>query len=273
MDELKKLNFNKLVILEDFQYLSEETTRDLSVELKHLLEEGFKFLIIGIWTNKVRLNTYNGDLSGRMHYINCSDWSSSDLKKVILKGAEHLNITWADEIIDLIVNSSMANIGIMQRICHQVCESMRIRETQANCVLIADIQLVHNIIGKIIQQEQDRLNENFVRIAKGFNKSKHELYRWILKCILSCDESELVDGLHRQKLYTWVHDNHPQNGSIHNTSIDMALSRIVQLQNRENIRPPLFDYALQKIMIVDDYLLLYLRSLNEEELSGLVEMI
>lgn len=265
ISELKRLNYQKLIVLEDFHYLSDDAARRLSIELKHLLEEGFKFLIIGVWVNKVRLNTYNGDLSSRVHYINCTEWTHEELAAVVTKGAKILNIIWGQEVLDFMVKNSMDNIGILQRICHKTCEHFGVFESQSHSLVIQDIQAVQNIVQEIIEEEKDRLDENFSTFSEGLNQSKHELYRWILKYILSSSLEDINAGLHKRTFIKWIHENHPENGRLQNTSLDTALNKIVHLQNRKNNRPPLFDYSGQKIMVVDDYLLLYLKSLTAEE--------
>ena len=159
----------------------------------------------------------------------------------------------------------MDNIGILQRICHKTCEYFGVFESQSHSLVIQDIQAVQNIVQEIVEEEKDRLDENFSTFSEGLNQSKHELYRWILKYILSSSLEDISAGLHKRTFIKWIHENHPENGRLQNTSLDTALNKIVHLQNRKNIRPPLFDYSGQKIMVVDDYLLLYLKSLTAEE--------
>ncbi len=54
---LKSINFNKVIVLEDFHYMPFETQKDFSVALKAFHETSdITFVIVGVWLGKVRIS-------------------------------------------------------------------------------------------------------------------------------------------------------------------------------------------------------------------------
>lgn len=268
---LENVNFDKLIILEDFQYVNDDQIAAFTVEFKHLMEAGYRILVIGVWMDKGRLESYNGDLETRVNNIDCSDWTREQMRAVILKGAPYLNIKWSDEIIEYIIVNSFGNIGILQKICYQTCYDLLIYETQPSEIQLNDITPVERVVSAINDTITNRLTGNFDRFVKGLSSSKLKLHSWILRFILSHTTDELRRGLSKYNLQKWLHQHHPQNGNIQSNSVDDALRRIVQLQRVKEINPPLFDYSSQKIMVVDDNLLLFMDRLSSADRIELLE--
>ena len=50
------------------------------------------FIVVGVWLDENRLTTYNGDLIDRVVAVNADAWSDDQLREVIRKGEELLNI-------------------------------------------------------------------------------------------------------------------------------------------------------------------------------------
>ena len=79
---------------------------------------------------------YNGDLTGRVISINADLWSDLEMRQVIEKGANLLNIKFEEEFIEELIKKSSENIYLIQEACHRVCMENDISETQKTCKTI-----------------------------------------------------------------------------------------------------------------------------------------
>ena len=84
---LKAIEFNKLVVLEDFHYLPQETQEQFAFALKTVHETSkITFIIVAVWREENRLIVYNGDFAGRVISVDADAWSPVDLQCVIEAG-------------------------------------------------------------------------------------------------------------------------------------------------------------------------------------------
>ena len=112
---LKKLKFNKYIVLEDFHYLKPEIQTDFSVELKAFHENSqITFIIIWVWLEENRLIALNWDLSGRVKSVNADEWTDKNLMDLIHAGEQLLNIKFDDSSKEKIINTSFSKklVGI-----------------------------------------------------------------------------------------------------------------------------------------------------------------
>lgn len=111
---LHKVKFKKYIVLENFHYLTDETQRAFSIDLRVFQDSGIRFIILGIGKEKNRLLQFNRDLLDRICEIPVEPWVSKDFKEVIKLGEHYLNISIAEEIKEKILENSFGNIGIVQ---------------------------------------------------------------------------------------------------------------------------------------------------------------
>lgn len=131
INALKLIGFNKYIVLEDFQYLLDETKTDFSIGLKTFHEHsGFTFIIVGTWNEEHKLEEFNKDLSGRIYYINTDSWTQDELHRVIIRGEKLLNISIDNSLKQDILNWSINDVFKLQEICLQVCLKNGITKAQ-----------------------------------------------------------------------------------------------------------------------------------------------
>lgn len=139
IDALKLVGFNKYIILEDFQYLLEETKKDFSIELKMFHEtSNLTFIIAGVWEEEKKIEEFNPDLIGRVCSISTNVWSEDELMRVILRGEKLLNIRMGNKIRVDILNWCVNDVFNLQEICLEVCLRNNITETQELLVEITN---------------------------------------------------------------------------------------------------------------------------------------
>jgi len=84
IEALKKANFHKYIVLDDFHYLKTEVQKDFSIELKAFHENSdLSFIVIGVWLDENKLITYNGDLTGRVISVNADLWNKDDCIRIL----------------------------------------------------------------------------------------------------------------------------------------------------------------------------------------------
>ena len=102
---LNEIGFDKKIVLEDFHYLKSEVQKDFAIELKAFHENSkLCFIIVGVWLDENKLVIYNGDLTGRVISVNADLWSEREMRQVIEKGAELLNIKFDEVFIVLLIS-------------------------------------------------------------------------------------------------------------------------------------------------------------------------
>src|SRR3990167_1192111 len=96
LELLKKVQFNRYVILENFHYLELPVQETLAFDLRVFQDQHLIFIILGIWREANRLVQFNGDLLDRVTEVPVEPWSDDDFSKVISKGEELLNVDFSD---------------------------------------------------------------------------------------------------------------------------------------------------------------------------------
>lgn len=128
---LKAIDFQKLIVLEDFHYLPPETQRDVAVELKAFHESSnFSVIVVGVWLEENRLIVYNGDLTGRVVAIDADEWSRDELLEVICKGEELLNIKMPEAFKEDLLENALESVAIVQECCRRAVRENGIYQTQ-----------------------------------------------------------------------------------------------------------------------------------------------
>lgn len=98
ISSLDEVNFKKIIVIEDFHYLPEQTQIDFSVALKAFHESSkLCFIIVGVWLEEDKLTTFNGDLAGRIVSINADRWEKDDVYKLFDNSEKLLNIKFDDK--------------------------------------------------------------------------------------------------------------------------------------------------------------------------------
>lgn len=133
-------NFSKWIILEDFHYLSNDMQQSLSADLKAIFEktDSIRIIVIGVWLETGKLTKLNGDLDGRITYINADVWEEKELLDVIKKGEKLLNITFTPEVKEKITFFCENNVGLLHQIIEKICDKIGITKTQSEKLIILD---------------------------------------------------------------------------------------------------------------------------------------
>lgn len=272
---LSSVGFKKYVLLEDFHYLQPDTQKDFTYALKAYYERSsIVFIIIGVWMEENKLIAINGDLAGRLISINAELWTEDNLKEVIFKGAEKLNVV-LDNLADEIIEESFNNVYIVQELCYRICKYYRITKTLSERFHISEpiykgvdmiysssprITPITQIVKDIISQHTGRYNSFLIQFSDGFQNTEMETYKWLLYPILMLDLGELEKGISFNKISDLIKQKHPQGYNLNPNKLLVALKSLTVLQNEKNIAPNIleFDMSSMRLNIVDKIFLIWL---------------
>ncbi|MGA8474392.1 MAG: hypothetical protein WB681_04935 [Candidatus Cybelea sp.] len=249
---------HRRLVIEDFHYLAEDEQKKLAFALKALWDAKVFVIIIGIWAEQNLLTVYNNDLSGRVEEIDVR-WTDEELRQVISKGENILNVTILPEIVDDIIKDANKNVGLLQRLAEGACLEAGITETRKHRRTLDDWAALNRCREAVCKTFEHRYFSFASFVSRGFKnpeKTKLKLYRQIIRACIEATEAELVDGLERQTLLTKIKRYEP---AADMTNLQKALSRLDRLQTERKITPPVLSYGqiTRTVVLVDRELLFY----------------
>ena len=272
--ELIKTHFpEKIIILENFHYLTDEIQKSFAFDLRTFQDIGTRVIISGMWRDENRLNQYNGDLQDRIIELPVEPWLEKDLRKIIKLGEQNLNIDMSNIEDDLIMES-WGNVGILQELCSACCHDANISEN-GELKKLTNENLKH-AIGSIINSCATRYFNTLVdfinpKSAQLKNES-HKLgipYLFVRVILSDFAIREIKNGLSAYDLKTKMKSIHP-NAS--NTKFDDVLTDFLNMvnihQKNSSISPPIFYYnsKSQKMIISDQNFFFFIKHKNNGEL-------
>lgn len=190
---------SKVIILEDYHLVSSEFNSKFSEDLKHFIDENILFVIIGIPSSPNRCFKHNPDLAGRSETISFDYLEESEIKEMIQKGEECLNVRFSDKVTDEIIKKSYKNAYLVQSICCELLKTLEILETQKHTKKITDVNLIDTsckIVSKKLNSEYKSIIQIIVEGARSQRKDKvFNQYEEIIKSIKNSTIENLEKGL------------------------------------------------------------------------------
>jgi hypothetical protein len=266
---LKKIGFDRYIVLEDFHYLPTETQKDFAVALK-AFHEGSKtcFIIIGVWLEENRLVVYNGDLTGRVVAINADQWSDAELRSVIMEGERLLNFSFSEGLRDSLVRESYGSVYVVQEASRQACIASGVNHTQEELREIGKGLDIVSIVREVVNQQGGRYRSFLNQFAAGFQETRLEMYKWLLYPILAANPKKLEEGFKYSELRRSLSDKHPQGQALNPGNLTQALQSVASLQVAKDIKPIILDYdqTNTRLNIVDRGFAIWLNNQDKKEI-------
>lgn len=262
----------RLLVLEDFHYLPEETQKDFAVALKAFHESSqYNFVVIGVWLDENRLIQHNGDLTGRVIAIDADQWSDTDLRRVIERGAQLLNVTFDRQFVDDLVGGCFGSVWVVQECCRRACADAGVLSTVDGRVVVGAGKSAAQLIKAVVDQNSARYNAFIGNFVLGFATTTLEMYRWLLWPVLTADVVDLERGLSYSTLRRSIDEHHP-DAPINPGNLTQALQSTASLQvGKMVIKPIILDYdqTHRRLNVVDRSFLIWLQHEDREELLQL----
>jgi hypothetical protein len=265
---LRRINFNKPIILENFHYLSEENQQAFSIDLRSFADMNFRFIILGVWQDQNHLLQFNGDLVDRLSEVTVEPWLKNDFKKIIEKGSPFLNIELSDEIINRCIDCSFGNVGIFQELIKETLLNSDIRATQQTKIrLDSDKGMLKAIESKRLSYSV-RSTRALETLATSNNliteeeKTPFYLNYYLVIAILNLGFDGIKKGLTVDVLFKRIRSFHHRPHDLKKGQLTRILNKISENQNKRSIQPPIFfyDQYSKKLRIVDATFLYFMRN-------------
>lgn len=112
---------NKVLILDDFHYASDEAQKNIASHLKDAIRRNFRSIIISLPHRADAPIRKNADLVGRLSLIDIETWKIPELKEIAIKGFKELDAKISEGIADNIAIESLTSPQLMQYICLSIC--------------------------------------------------------------------------------------------------------------------------------------------------------
>jgi len=267
---LKEIKMKKFIVLENFHYLDDDTQSDLAFDLRTFQEQGLRFIILGIWKEKNKLNQFNGDLVDRLIDIPVEPWNEPDFEAVIDKGSKLLNISINGDLKTKIINMSYGNIGIVQELCKELCFQYQIEKTsEIEKVLDSQHKLQDSVNIKSISYSSRHLR-TLESIAAHGSTRDNGLYLpyYLVRVILKTELNELLAGITKVTLQEKIKEIHYRGNDVRPSDMTNLLHKLSEIQNKKKIIPPIFDYDIltSRLRVIDSTLFFFLMSKNTDEI-------
>jgi hypothetical protein len=249
----------KRLVIEDFHYLSVEERTKFAFDLKALWDYGVFVVIIGVWSQSNMLIFLNPDLSGRIEEVPIY-WSAVDLRNVLSKGGEALNLDFADEFVAGVVDDCYGNVGILQALTLKALDVLGIAQTCPAKTTVSSM----NALEAAALQYAEQLNPLYQQFAKRVSggirvrKDSTGIYAHAMSVILDAPDELALSGLSLDYIFQNANSREPR---IQKGNLRVVLEHFEQLQVDAQGRGLVIAYneAAAEVSVVDRQLLLYRR--------------
>jgi hypothetical protein len=271
-----KLGNGRFVVLENFHYLNEETQKDLAFDLRTFQERGIRFLILGVWRKKNRLQQYNGDLIDRVSEIPVEPWNPKDFHAIIHKGQDALHLEIHDEVVERIIKNSCGSVGVLQELLRTTCKNSGLDETSENKHIIGlkdGSECLDTAIAEKTDDYANRHERALISIAT-FDLNHplfNELYIQYLFVAAVIDQRLPQDQVSFKKSALLKIINNLSGGEkVTAPDLDAFFNSLQEIQWELDISPSIFDYdrSSQCLNIIDSTFLFFLRNTDVAQLLG-----
>ncbi len=269
IDALRRINFNKYIVLEDFHYLSTDAQKDFSVSLKAFHEASkICFIVVGVWLEENRLIVFNGDLTGRLVAIDADRWTETGLRRVIHAGGDFLNLDFDPAFEAELIKESYGSVYIVQESCRQACVLANVHQTQPTRTKIGVGAATRDIVKTVVDQQGGRYRSFLSQFASGFQETQLEMYKWLLYPILEATAEKLEEGFSYADLRRSLKEHHPRGKGLNLGNLSQALQSTASLQVAKDIKPIILDYdqTNTRLNVVDRGFVIWLQNQNKPDL-------
>lgn len=266
---LEEIDFRQYIVLEDFHYLPVDTQRNFAFSLKSFHENSsICFIVIGVWREKNRLVYYNGDLAGRVVSVDADDWNEQELEEVIAAGETLMNVSFDADFRQSVIENAFDTVYLVQEACLLACHEAGVYQTTDKHRVVGAGLDAKELIRKVVNGQAGRYSAFIQNFAEGFQKTELDMYKWLLRAVISSDIAALEKGLRRSEISASIKANHPEGNSLNEGNITQALQNAASLQVSKSVRPIIIDYdqTSKTLNVVDRSFLIWLAYQDRDEL-------
>lgn len=162
---------SKFIVVENFHYFQKDFQRQFAQDLRTWNDFGYRFIVLGIWTEQNYLKGFNDELNDRVFEIPVEPWHYKDLLSIERAGGELMNTSIAAGLLDKVMFASFGSVAVFQDLIKKMHEISEIKETCSNVTEISDEAVLRKAI-EIKSQEYRDGYLNHLRDLSGMNVVK-----------------------------------------------------------------------------------------------------
>jgi hypothetical protein len=201
----------------------------------------------------------NPDLSGRIEEIPIY-WSSADLRRVLKKGGDALNLLFAEEFQSSCVKDCYGNVGILQALTLKALDALGIQKTTSVEMIVDRVDALQTAALQYAEQLNPLYQQFAKRVSGGIRTRKEStgIYAHAMSVILESSDDLILSGLSLDYIFQQANAREPR---IQKGNLRVVLEHFEQLQVDAQGRGLVLAYneATAEISVVDRQLLLYRR--------------
>lgn len=272
-DALAEATEKRVVVVEEFHYLPQETQKIFSSHLKYYLEEtDFKFVIVGVWLENNRLSVLNADLAGRISSINADIWTEEKLLEVIEQGCGLLNVTLDDAFSRRLIAESAHSVFIVREVLYKICEENGVLHRQEKerrlTTKVRPRAYITNVIAEFDNYESIILN--FARTISSTTGSGFSDEKRIFDFLVKSSSRDMGQGFSLAKIQRGL----LSQGSNYSYSVPIIVRAIARLEGMQNSLEfsNIFEYdrVQRKLNFIDRGFLLWRKGKKLKDVSELI---
>lgn len=263
---INKVIGEKFILLENFHYMEAEVQKAFASSLREFLYHGIRVIIVGVWKEHTKINSFVPDLSDRIGYIDIGDWSVEELEKVVSEGERALRIKIDNEIIQRFIKASGRNVGIFKSLLKNFCFLNDVLETQGSIIFLDRQDLAEAAIEQsfveVIYPSIDRIHNLATSKKSGKKGLRYYILRAILTLMAERNVDELVNGIALDDIVNKIISFNEETFQTSNIQQELGMLHLREetVYSEGNSNPnfiPLFYYdsAAKKVLIVESALL------------------
>ena len=193
-------NLKKILVIEDFHYLSSSTQQILFQQLKVFVDEEVTVILVGVGHHLVDVIYSNNELIGRIKHIKFSPWDLDDLSNIVIQGFDKLRVLIDDELIKMVAKESVGLPIITQSVCLEMLLNFDIRDVnEDNKYFRPTKNNIFKFLNVVATSKYSAFSDIYDRIVRGprENSRKYNTYEIILLLFAS---EELLFSLTRENI-------------------------------------------------------------------------
>lgn len=270
IDILKEASSKKIIVIEEFHYLPEQTQRQFAFKMKTFHEiSDYIFIVVGVWLEENRLVVLNSDLGGRVASINADIWPREDLEKVVSKGGELLNVSFPQPFVDQLLNEAAGSVYIVREACYRALQQIDIYNRQERLTNYHGNVPLKSIVRNIADSLSDY--QSFVYNLGRKPKGTGSFSKLILYLLTSATPQDMLSGISLRKIRTRMNKTGLDLSNIGDNHIRAFLNKVGSLQKDTGL-PVILDYDRRndRVRITDKGFILWRKAQKKDDIKEMI---
>ena len=200
--------------------------------------------------------------------VNADVWTEQELRTVVQKGADLLNVQFADDFMHQLIHECFNNVYIVQETCRQICHQSGVTHTSVGHKSLGAGADVRSAVQNVVAQQTGRYMSFVTQFSAGFQTTALEMYKWLIYPVLTASIQQLEHGFTYRELRETIQARHPVGETLNPGNLTQALQSVASLQVKKDITPIILDYDQTnlRLNIVDRGFIIWLNHQNRSEL-------